>query len=142
MSYPERPINASLIFSEVLQGLPDVKTVVPLGLDAIAKIKLFAKDAPFAAYLVGYDPNNTCHGLVVAHELRFGRIYLSGLEVAQQVWDIRMALDTEWKPVVLWEVVKAYALCLSKPVPSRVSRTAGRLRTAQARLAANLSKEQ
>ena len=78
----------------------------------------------------------------VADELRLGHIYLSGLEVAQQVWAICMELDTEWNPVTLWDVVKAYALCLSKPAQSGVSRTAMRLRATQARLIANLSKKQ
>ena len=60
----ERRTYPPLISREALQCLPHVKDVAPLGLNAIAKIKLFAEDVPFCAYLVGYDGNSTCHGLV------------------------------------------------------------------------------
>ena len=134
--------HRSLFECELLSQLPALETVEGLGLSAVARVRLCSPDAPFAAYLVGYDRNNTCHGLVVADELRLGHIYLSGLEVAQRVWAICLELDTEWNPAVLWDVVKDYALCPSKPAQSKQSHTSTRLRATQTRLTANLSKEQ
>lgn len=138
----ERRHHRSLFEYESLAQLPAVDRVEGLGLSAVARIRLFSPDAPFAAYLAGYDHDDTCYGLVVANQLRLGHIYLSGLEVAQQVWDIGIEPDHGWMPVILWEVVKGYAIGLSTLTkPAFATTMTERLRTIQAQLAASKSQE-
>ena len=84
--HPYQPI----LKPEFLARLPELAKVKSLGMNAVAYLKLFSPDAPFVAYLTGFDGTDTFLGLMIAQQLQphFGCVYQSGLEVARQVWDI------------------------------------------------------
>jgi len=72
-----------------------------LGVHAMAHVKLYSPDAPFIAYLAGFDGADTCWGLICASEIYLGRLYFSGLTVAWKVWGIPIQQDQRFKPVSL-----------------------------------------
>ena len=124
MLRPERPIYTPLVSSEALQGLPDIKNVASLGLDAVARIKLFAHEVPFTAYLCSFDGDDTCYGLTIAtpSAIRLGELYLSGLDAADMIWDAQIEQDKNFEPTPLWTVLAKYADAINRPSEQFVER--------------------
>ena len=112
-------------------------------MNALARIRLCSRDAPFVAHLAGFGGTDMFFGLVIAHEIgvRLGHIHLSGLEAAQQVWGVSLESICERNPPSLWQGLAAHVIALAaSPYPKLDLRFAQR-RAIHARLLANLVKE-
>ena len=105
MPESERHTNRSAISRDTLLQIPHIKDVAPLALDAIAKIRLFAVDVPFNAYVCGFDGDDTCYGLMIARSVRLGELYLSGLDAACLIWDAHIAQDSGFQPTPLCAIL-------------------------------------
>ena len=136
-------LHPPVLKPEALSRLPELAKVKSLGMNAIAHVKLFSPDAPFVAYLTGFDGTDTFLGLMIAQQLQphFGCVYQSGLEVARQVWDIALTPEIIQSPTPLWDVLanaaKSVAYAPKSAWPLRIAR----YRATRAQLLVNLAKD-
>jgi hypothetical protein len=93
--------RSQFLTPDQLLPLTPLRDAEGLGVRAMAHVKLYSPDAPFTAYLAGFDGADTFWGLICAGEIYLGRLYLSGLTVAWQVWGIPIQHDQRFKPVSL-----------------------------------------
>ena len=112
-------------------------------MNAIAHIKLCSPDAPFVAYLAGFDGTDAFLGLIIAQQLQphFGCVYQSGLEVARQVWDIALMSEIIQTPVTLWDVLANTAKSVAYAPKSIWPLPIARYRATRAQLLVNLAKD-
>ena len=112
-------------------------------MNALARIRLCSRNAPFVAHLAGFDGTDMFFGLVIAHEIgvRLGHIHLSGLEAARQVWGVTLESVCERNPPSLWQGLAAHVIALAASPYSMWDLRVAKRRVIYARLLTNLVKE-
>jgi hypothetical protein len=78
--------------------------------DPIATVKLFLPDTAWTWYIVEFDGDDTCFGLVIGHEVEAGYFLLSELEALRSpLLRLLVERDLYFKPTPLSELRRMHA---------------------------------
>lgn len=93
-----------LITQEIRKLLPPLYGQESLGGKTIAYLKLFTPDSSWTFYIVEFDGQDLCFGLVDGHEKELGYFSLSELQRVKGPMGLPIERDLHWRPTPLNEI--------------------------------------
>lgn len=84
-------------------NLPKLYTTDGHGDDAVVQMKFFTPTSSWTWYVIEYDGDDLCFGLVEGHESELGYFSLSELESVRGRWGVRVERDLHFTPQPLRE---------------------------------------
>lgn len=93
-----------LLSSEIASTIPKLYEQEGLGNAAIVHAKFFLPGSNWTWYVIEYDGDDLCFGLVVGMETELGYFAISELESLETSIGMEVERDLDWQPINLGEV--------------------------------------
>ena len=93
-----------LITEEIRRRLPPIGSQDGKGGKAVAQLKLFTPSSSWTWFIVEWDGEDICFGLVEGHEKELGYFSLKELESVRGPFGLPIERDIHWQPKTIEEI--------------------------------------